>query len=82
MQKSDKALDYSKKQNGIAIEDYHITKEPFYLTLGDEVLVFEAALKLKLPVMLKGPTGCGKTRFLCEGQRNIGCPHISWIVFP
>ncbi len=47
-----------------AIENYHITHEPFYLPIGDEVLVFETAYQLKLPVMLKGPTGCGKTRFL------------------
>jgi nitric oxide reductase NorQ protein len=47
-----------------AIEDYHITCEPFYLPIGDEVQVFETAYQLKLPVMLKGPTGCGKTRFL------------------
>lgn len=47
-----------------AIENYHITHEPFYLPIGDEVKVFETAYQLKLPVMLKGPTGCGKTRFL------------------
>jgi len=77
VKKSDKALDYSKKQNGIAIEDYHITTEPFYLTLGDEVLVFEAALKLKLPVMLKGPTGCGKTRFLEYMAWQCGRPLVT-----
>lgn len=48
----------------IAIEDYYITSEPFYLPAGDEVRIFEAAYALKLPVMLKGPTGTGKTRFL------------------
>jgi len=77
VQKSDRALDYSKKQNGIAIEDYHITTEPFYLPLGDEVLVFEAALRLKLPVMLKGPTGCGKTRFLEYMAWQCGRPLVT-----
>jgi nitric oxide reductase NorQ protein len=38
--------------------------EPWYLPLGDEVSVFEAALKARLPILLKGPTGCGKTRFV------------------
>lgn len=54
----------STVQQAIAIEDYHIAVEPFYLPAGDEVRIFEEAYGLKLPVMLKGPTGCGKTRFL------------------
>jgi nitric oxide reductase NorQ protein len=37
---------------------------PYYEPQHNEVTVFEAAAKRKLPVMLKGPTGCGKTRFL------------------
>jgi nitric oxide reductase NorQ protein len=37
---------------------------PYYLPLGDEVEVFEAAYERSLPVLLKGPTGCGKTRFV------------------
>jgi len=53
-----------KTSKELAIEDYHITQEPFYLPVGNEVQVFETAYELKLPVMLKGPTGCGKTRFL------------------
>jgi nitric oxide reductase NorQ protein len=39
-------------------------EEPWYLPLGDEVEIFEAAVKARLPVLLKGPTGCGKTRFV------------------
>ncbi len=37
---------------------------PFYLPLGDEIAVFAAAYESRLPVLLKGPTGCGKTRFV------------------
>jgi nitric oxide reductase NorQ protein len=37
---------------------------PYYEPQGDEIAVFEAAYRKRLPVMLKGPTGCGKTRFL------------------
>jgi nitric oxide reductase NorQ protein len=39
------------------------SREPFYLPTGREVALFEAAYRHRLPVMLKGPTGCGKTRF-------------------
>jgi nitric oxide reductase NorQ protein len=46
------------------IEEYYITEEPFYLPLKDEVALFEAAYAERIPVLLKGPTGCGKTRFL------------------
>jgi nitric oxide reductase NorQ protein len=38
--------------------------EPFYLPVGDEVEIFRAAYKRRIPVLLKGPTGCGKTRFV------------------
>src|SRR5712671_5620156 len=37
---------------------------PYYLPISDEVGIFEAAYKARLPVLLKGPTGCGKTRFV------------------
>jgi len=50
--------------NELAIEEFNITDEPYYLPVGNEVELFKAAHKAKLPVMLKGPTGCGKTRFV------------------
>ena len=37
---------------------------PYYLPIGDEVEIFQAAYDCRLPVLLKGPTGCGKTRFV------------------
>ena len=37
---------------------------PYYEPQGNEIAIFEAAYRKRLPVMLKGPTGCGKTRFL------------------
>jgi nitric oxide reductase NorQ protein len=43
---------------------YTIDTEPFYLNTGDETCMFEAAAAARLPIMLKGPTGCGKTRFV------------------
>ena len=46
------------------VEDFKLAKEPYYLPLGNEIEMFEAAYSAGLPVMLKGPTGCGKTRFV------------------
>jgi nitric oxide reductase NorQ protein len=45
-------------------ESYRAAVEPFYLPVGDEVSLFEAAHRERIPVLLKGPTGCGKTRFV------------------
>ncbi len=45
-------------------EEYFIETEPYYESVGDEIAIFEAAYKQKLPILLKGPTGCGKTRFM------------------
>jgi nitric oxide reductase NorQ protein len=47
-----------------AIEKHVIGNKPYYLPVDKEVELFEAAYRGKLPVMLKGPTGCGKTRFI------------------
>lgn len=41
-----------------------IDQEPYYLATGNEIKMFQAAYDIRLPVMLKGPTGCGKTRFV------------------
>lgn len=47
-----------------AVEEYTLQREPYYLPIADEVEVFLAAYEARLPVLLKGPTGCGKTRFV------------------
>ena len=46
------------------LDDYRILDEPYYRPVGDEITVFEAAYASRIPMMLKGPTGCGKTRFM------------------
>ncbi len=46
-----------------------IETEPYYEPLGGEVALFEAAYASRVPVLLKGPTGCGKTRFV---------EHMAW----
>ena len=47
-----------------SIEEYIIDQEPFYLPVADEVDIFEAAYAERVPILLKGPTGTGKTRFV------------------
>ncbi len=58
-------------------EQYLIKKEPFYQLTGNEVALYEAAYKCRLPVMLKGPTGCGKTRFVEYMAWKLQKPLIS-----
>jgi nitric oxide reductase NorQ protein len=60
-----------------SIEKYRITREPYYLSIRDEVALFETAYKAKLPVMLKGPTGCGKTRFVEAMAYRLGRPLVT-----
>lgn len=45
-------------------EEFLISKEPYYRPVGDEVERYGAAYDVRMPVMLKGPTGCGKSRFV------------------
>lgn len=52
-------------------------REPFYLPQGDEVEVFESACRLRLPVLLKGPTGCGKTRLVEHVAWRLGRPIVT-----
>ena len=47
---------------------------PFYEPAGDEVGVFEHAWKNRLPLLIKGPTGCGKTRFVAHMAARLGLP--------
>lgn len=61
----------------INMQDYRIKEEPFYLPLKDEVELFKIAFEEKLPLMLKGPTGCGKTRFLTYMAYKMGLPLIT-----
>ncbi|MBN8440341.1 MAG: CbbQ/NirQ/NorQ/GpvN family protein [Thauera sp.] len=47
---------------------------PFYQAAGDEVSVFEHAWRNRLPLLIKGPTGCGKTRFVAHMAARLGLP--------
>ena len=55
-----------------AVTDHRLRVEPWYLEVGDEVGLFRAAYEERLPVLLKGPTGCGKTRFV---------EHMTWHLY-
>lgn len=59
----------SKQDQKVDIEQYKIDKEPYYEQLGNEVALYEAAYEARLPIMIKGPTGCGKSRFI---------EHMAW----
>jgi len=50
-------------------EQYLVSDEPYYLNVADEVSLYQAAYEARMPVMLKGPTGCGKSRFV---------EHMAW----
>jgi nitric oxide reductase NorQ protein len=58
-------------------EQYKVKKEPYYRAVGNEVDLYEAAYSARLPVMLKGPTGCGKSRFVEYMAYKLGRPLIT-----
>jgi nitric oxide reductase NorQ protein len=60
--------------NQYRIEEFIIKDEPFYVPSSDEVEIFEAAYRQRVPVLLKGPTGTGKTRFVEYMAWKLGQP--------
>ena len=50
---------------------------PFYLPVGNECALFSLAFHHRLPLLLKGPTGCGKTRFISHMAAKIGRPLLT-----
>ena len=58
-------------------EQFRIRREPYYQPQGREVALFEAAYAARMPVMLKGPTGCGKSRFVEHMAWKLGRPLIT-----
>ncbi len=57
-----------------AIEEFLVRAEPYYRAVGDEMELFSAAYQQHIPVLLKGPTGCGKTRFVEYMAWKLGRP--------
>lgn len=59
------------------LDAYRMTEEPRWHATGDEVALFTAAYSVRLPVMLKGPTGCGKTRFVEHMASRLDRPLVT-----
>ena len=59
------------------IDQYKIEKQPYYRAVADEVDLYESAYSVRMPMMLKGPTGCGKTRFVEYMAWKLGRPLIT-----
>ena len=59
------------------LDAYRITGEPYYRAVDREIELFEAAYRSRMPIMLKGPTGCGKTRFVEHMAWRLGRPLIT-----
>lgn len=60
-----------------ALDQYRLVDEPYYRAVGREIDLFSAAYANRMPVMLKGPTGCGKTRFIEHMAWRLGKPLVT-----
>lgn len=65
------------KGTELGIEQYRLREEPFYLESRGEIALFTTAAANRIPVMLKGPTGCGKTRFVQYMAYRLNRPLIT-----
>ncbi len=59
------------------LAQYMVKSEPYYRPVADEIELYEAAYSVRMPMMLKGPTGCGKTRFVEYMAWRLGKPLIT-----
>ncbi len=64
-------------QVAFSADERRTVEQPYYLPGGNEIEVFEAAHRQRLPLMLKGPTGCGKTRLIEHMATRLGVPLIT-----
>lgn len=64
-------------ENTIDPQQYIVKKEPYYELVGDEVSLYEVAYNVRMPMMIKGPTGCGKSRFVEYMAWKLGKPLIT-----
>ena len=55
-------------------DEFRIAERPYYEPVGTEISLFEAAWQQHVPILLKGPTGCGKTRFVSHMAHRLGLP--------
>jgi len=59
------------------MNDMTMLKVPFYQPVGNECELFEYAYRNRLPLLIKGPTGCGKTRFVAHMAARMARPLIT-----
>jgi nitric oxide reductase NorQ protein len=59
------------------LSSFYLKEKPYYQPIGEEESVFLAASKLRRPVLLKGPTGCGKSRFVAHMAYQLKRPLIT-----
>jgi len=67
----------SKQRKPDPLSPFRVIEAPYYHPVGAEREVFRAAAAQRLPVLLKGPTGCGKTRFLRHMAYELDRPLVT-----
>lgn len=63
--------------NSLDIEQYKVKTEPYYEPVSNELELYESAYDVRMPMMIKGPTGCGKSRFVEYMAYKLGKPLIT-----
>jgi len=61
----------------VDIDQYKIKTEPYYEPVGNELDLYSSAYEVRMPMMIKGPTGCGKSRFVEHMAWKLGKPLIT-----
>jgi len=61
----------------VDIDQYKIKTEPYYEPVGNELELYSSAYEVRMPMMIKGPTGCGKSRFVEHMAWKLGKPLIT-----
>jgi nitric oxide reductase NorQ protein len=64
-------------ENIVDANQYKISEQPYYEAVGNELELYESAYKVRMPMMIKGPTGCGKSRFIEHMAWKLGKPLIT-----
>ena len=67
-------VDSTRAGSPCYIKPLSLPPTPYYEPSGNECAVFESAWRNRLPVLIKGPTGCGKTRFVAHMAARLGLP--------
>jgi len=64
-------------ENIVDADQYMIKDEPYYEPVNQEIALYESAYAVRMPMMIKGPTGCGKSRFIEYMAWKLGKPLIT-----